>query len=480
MEPIKIAEILQVTEGELLQGDKDKWITKISTDSRQITQGDLFIALKGDKFDGHDFIEEVIKKGTGALIISKNTPPIPNSQFPIPIIKVKDTLIALGKIAAYYRQKFKIPIIAITGSNGKTTTKEMAWQLLSQKFNTLKSKSSFNNAIGLPLTLLELKNVTQSAILEIGMNHVGEIKYLSEIAKPTIAIITNIGESHIGSLKTKENIAKEKAQILETLPDEGISILNRDDDYLNRIKCKGKLITYGIRNSADINAQNLHQDINGINFTLKISSTFRKPQLVEDISPNKFGHPMNNTYKVTIPILGLHNVYNVLGATAIAYAIGLNFDQIKDAYKDFKTPYGRMELNSHGKIRIINDSYNANPASMKAALETLRQIHTNGRKILIMGDMLELGELSEDFHRAIGKEIIRNGVNVLFTIGDDAALSSDEAYKVGLEVYKCDSNDEIISKLKSMLIANDMVLVKGSRRMKLEEVVEGIIADCEL
>lgn len=480
MEIIKISEILQSTEGELICGDKDKWITKISTDSRQIAQGDLFIALKGDRFDGHDFIEEVIKKGAGALIISKNIPSITDYRLSVTVIKVNDTLIALGKIAADYRQKFEIPIIAITGSNGKTTTKEMAWRLLSQKFNTLKSTSSFNNAIGLPLTLLELKNTIQSAVVEIGMNQPGEIKCLTQITKPTVALITNIGESHIGHLKTLENIAREKAQILEAVKDKGIAILNRDDDYSNRIKFKGKLITYGIRNLADINAQDLQQDINGIKFTLKISSTLRKPQLVEDISPNKFGHPMNNNYKVTIPILGLHNVYNVLGATAIAYAVGLKFEEIKDAYQDFKTLYGRMELSSYGKIKIINDAYNANPTSMKAALETLNRIHTEGRKILVMGDMLELGNLSDFFHRTIAKEIITNGVNVLFTTGKSAALSADEAHKVGLEVYKCGSNDEIISKLKSILRAKDVVLVKGSRRMKLEEVVEGIIADCGL
>ncbi|MEW6097311.1 MAG: UDP-N-acetylmuramoyl-tripeptide--D-alanyl-D-alanine ligase [bacterium] len=453
MEPIKIDEILQAIEGELLQGDKDKWIAKISTDSRQITQGDLFIALKGDRFDGHDFVEEVIKKEAGALVISKDIQPVTSYQLPITIIKVRDTLIALGKIAAYYRQKFEIPIVAITGSNGKTTTKEMAWQLISQKLNTLKCKGSFNNAIGLPLTLLELKNTTQSAVVEIGMNQVGEIKYLATIAKPTVALITNIGESHIGYLKTKENIANEKAQILDAVKDKGIAILNLDDDYSNRMKFKGRLITYGIRNSADINAQDIHQDINGIKFTLILA---------------------NNHYKLAIPILGLHNVYNVLGATAIAYALGLNFDEIKDAYKDFKTPYGRMELRSHGKIKIINDAYNANPTSMKAAVQTLNQIHTKGRKILVMGDMLELGELSESFHRAIAKEIVTNGVDVLFTIGENASLTSDEAHKVGLEVYKCDSNEEIVSKLKSMLKAGDSVLVKGSRRMKLEEVVEAL------
>jgi len=451
MEPIKIDEIVQAIQGKLLQGDKDKWISRISTDSRQIRQGDLFIALKGERFDGHDFIEEVIKKEAGALVISKNIPLIINYQLPIPIIKVKDTLIALGNIAAYYRQKFNIPIIAITGSNGKTTTKEMAWQLLSQKFNTIKCKGSFNNAIGLPLTLLELKNTTQAAVVEIGMNHVGEIKYLAEIAKPTIALITNVGESHIGYLKTRENIAKEKAQILDAVKDKGIAILNCDDEYLNRMKFKGKLITYGIHNSADINAQDIYQDIDGIRFTLIWA---------------------NNKHKLTIPILGLHNVYNVLAATAIAYAVGLDFEEIKDAYREFKTPNSRMELSLYGKIKIINDAYNANPTSMKAALQTLNQIHTYGRKILVMGDMLELGDLSESFHRAIVKEIVASGVNILFTIGENASLSSDEAHKVGLEVYKCSSNDEIISKLKSMLKGEDVVLVKGSRKMRLEQVVK--------
>lgn len=446
MEPIKIDEILDVSEGKLLYGNKDAWINKISTDSRQIKKGDLFIALKGDRFDGHDFIQEVIKKGASGIIISKDVPPITG----ITSIKVKDTLIALGKIAAYYRQKFKIPIIAITGSTGKTTTKELSARLLSERFNTLKCEGSFNNAIGVPLTLLELENTTQAAVIEIGMNHPGEIKYLTNIAKPTIALITNIGEAHIGYLKTKENIVKEKLQILQYAD---IAILNWDDEYLNRVNFNGKIITYGIHNLADINAQNLHQDINGIRFTLKIR---------------------DKTYKLSIPILGLHNVYNVLGATAIAYALGMSFEEIKDSYLEFKTPYGRMELISYGKIRIINDAYNANPISMKAALQTLKQIPITGRRILVMGDMLELGDLSESFHKAIANEIVTGGINILFTVGENASFTADEAFKQGIEVYKCNSTNEIVSKLKKIIAKDDILLVKGSRRMKLEEVVKGI------
>ncbi|MEW6621444.1 MAG: UDP-N-acetylmuramoyl-tripeptide--D-alanyl-D-alanine ligase [bacterium] len=447
MEPIKVDEILQATKGKLLSGNKDTWIPDISTDSRQIREGDLFIALKGDKFDGHNFIEEVMQKQASGLIISKEIP-ITDYRLPITIIKVTDTLVALGKIAAYYRQKFKIPVVAITGSNGKTTTKEMAATLLAKKFNTLRSKSSFNNAIGVPLTLFELNKTTQAVVLEIGMNHPGEIKYLSEIANQTAALITNIGESHIGYLKTKENIASEKMKILEPA---GIAILNRDDVYLSKIKFNGKLITYGIHNEADITAQNLHQNMNGVEFTL------------------------NNRYHLSIPILGRHNVYNILAATAIAYALGLTFEEIEKGYGELKTPYGRMELSSlPGGTKIINDAYNANPTSMKCALETLSQIQTDGQKILVMGDMLELGDLSQSFHQTTGKEIANYGINILFTIGDNASLSADEACRRGVEVYKCGSNDEIISKLKKLIQLEDIILVKGSRRMKLEEVVEGL------
>lgn len=446
MEPIKIDEILQTTKGDLVCGNINQWIIKISTDSRQTTEGDLFIAIKGERFDGHNFIDEVIKKGACGIIISQDIKP----DLSVTTIKVKDTLIALGKIAAAYRQKFNIPIIAVTGSNGKTTTKEMIGHLLSQKFNTLRSRSSFNNAIGLPMTLLELNNTTQSAVVEIGMNQIGEIKNLAQIAMPTMAIITNIGESHIGYLKTKENIAREKTQLLEVLPKEGIAILNNDDEYLSNIKFNGKLITYGIRRKSDMTAQNLYQDTNGIRFTI------------------------NNTYELKIPILGLQNVYNALGAVVVACELGLNFDQIKDAFLDFKAPYGRMELSSYRDVKIINDAYNANPSSVKVALETLSQIPAKGRKILVMGDMLELGELSERFHRAIAKEIISHGVNILVTIGENAGWTAAESLKQGIEVYRCDSNDEIISKLKGMIKEGDVVLVKGSRRMKLEEVVEGL------
>jgi len=446
MEPIKIDEILQSTNGELICGDRNKWITKISIDSRKLTPGDLFIAIKGDRFDGHNFIEEVIKKGAGAIIVSKDIKP----DLPATTLKVNDTLIALGKIAAYYRQKFKIPLVAITGSNGKTTTKEMLAHLLSKKFTTLKSQGSFNNAVGLPLTLLELNNTIQSAIVEVGMNQVGEIKYLAHLAKPNIAIITNIGHSHIGYLKTKENIAKEKSQLLSALPKNGIAILNQDDEYLTKIKFNGRVITYSLGNQADFIAKDLQQNTNRIEFTI------------------------NNTYKIRIPILGLHNVSNALAAVAAAYELGLNFDQIKEAFLDFKTPYGRMELNSFAGVKIINDAYNANPNSLKAALETLNQIQTKGRKILVLGDMLELGEFSEFFHRVMAKEIIDKGINILVTIGEGARLTGDETAKQGIEVYNCNSNEEIISKLKTMVKEEDIVLIKGSRRMKLEEVVEGL------
>jgi UDP-N-acetylmuramoyl-tripeptide--D-alanyl-D-alanine ligase len=449
MEVIKIDEILNVTQGTLIQGDKNLSINRISTDSRKIEKGDLFIALKGNRFDGHDFIDEVIKKGASGILISKDI--VTSYQLPVTSIRVKDTLIALGKIAAYYRQKFNIPISAITGSNGKTTTKEMAWCLLSQKFNTLKCHGSFNNAVGVPLTLLELNNTTQAAVIELGMNQPGEIEYLTNIAKPQIALITNIGESHIGYLKSRENIAKEKLQILQFAK---IAILNYDDEYLNKAKFDGKIITFGLHNFADITAQNLYQDIDGIKFNLKIAG---------------------KEYNLKIPILGLHNVYNILGAIAIAYALGVNFEEIQEALKKLKTPYGRMELISAKGIKIINDTYNANPTSLKAAIKTLNQIHTHGRKILVMGDMLELGNFSKSFHTAIAKEIIANKIDILFTVGDYASYTLDEACKEGVEVYKCNSNDEIVAKLKKIINKDDIILVKGSRRMKLEEVVEGII-----
>ncbi|MFH1562403.1 MAG: UDP-N-acetylmuramoyl-tripeptide--D-alanyl-D-alanine ligase [Nitrospirota bacterium] len=462
MEPLRVNEILEATGGELLQGDKDTRICGISTDSRKIARGDLFIALKGDRFDGHNFIDEVINQGASGILISKFE--IRNSKFeiPIPIIKVKDTLIALGKIAVDYRQKFRIPIIAITGSNGKTTTKEMAWTLLSKKFNTLKSKGSFNNAIGLPLTLLELNNTTQAAVVEMGMNQVGEIKYLAQIAKPTIGLITNIGESHLGHLNSRANIAGEKAQLLEAVAKNGIGILNSDDYYSNRIKFKGKKITFGIRHQADITASDITQDINGIKFKIyKSYKTYRSYRTYK-------------SYSVTVPILGLHNVYNVLGATAIALAAGIDWKLIKDAYQELKTPYGRMELHSCGNVKVINDAYNANPTSMKAALETLDQIQTNGRKIFVMGDMLELGDFTKSFHQSVVKKAIETGVNILFTLGEDAGRAAKDAGSQGIKVYQCETNEEIITKLKKILVPQDIILIKGSRRMKLEEVVEGL------
>ncbi|MFH1097463.1 MAG: UDP-N-acetylmuramoyl-tripeptide--D-alanyl-D-alanine ligase [Candidatus Desantisbacteria bacterium] len=453
MLPISVNEILIATEGELVCGDRE-WLLEagVSTDSRGILSEQLFIALKGENFDGHKFIGQVIDRGAGGVIFSDE---VGIGQIPC-AIKVKDTLAALGHLAAYYRSKFNIPIIGITGSNGKTTTKEMLGDVLSKQWTVLRNKKNFNNAIGLPLTLLELDNSAQFCVAEMGMNHPGEIAYLANIANPGIGVITNVSESHIGHFEDKKAIAMAKFELIEAMGGGGIAILNADDPFVVRMagQYKGRVVFFGLNSNADVFATGIKEDDSGIRFRVSLND--------------------GKYEEIFMPIHGRHNVYNALAVCGVLVALGLDLSLAASGLEGFKLPDSRMEIiESHG-LRIINDAYNANPGSMKAALSTLSGIACSGRRIVVMGDMLELGKWSEELHRDVGMYISDAGIDVLVTVGQNSAFAASEAKDRGVKTFACQDHAEAIHILKAMIKSGDVVLIKGSRGMRMEEAVQAL------
>jgi len=455
----KLNEILEWTGGELLNSKGSlQSFDHIGIDSRTTRAGDLFIAIQGKRFDGHNFINSAFSKGAKGVLVSKTTEDI--SRFSksdkFVLIKVKDTLEALQNIATHHRRKFKLKVVAVTGSNGKTTTKDLIAHILQKKYSVLKSIGNFNNQIGLPLNLLRIKEDHQIAVLELGMSALEEIRLLSELARPQIGVITNVSPVHLQSLGSFENVAKAKAELIESLDKEAVVILNNDDPYVIQMKNKvrGKILTFGIKEKADFQAQDIcHTDFPNLSFKI------------------------NNGINIFLPLLGNHNVYNALAACAVARSLGLSWDFIRGALVDFLTPAMRMEFKQIGNFNVINDAYNANPHSMRAAIDTLLNLKTKGKKILVLGDMLELGDFSFSSHQELGRDIAVSGIDYLLTVGDSSRLTAKGAIQSGMacsHIFHCNSVREALLILKGIAQAEDVVLIKGSRAMALERIVEGV------
>ena len=447
----KISELIKATGGRLLSGEGDS-LSGVSIDSRTIREGDLFIAIKGNRFDGHDFIREVLKKRAGAVIIDKFKEGIYKSTN-IPVIKVSDTIKALGDIAAFRRKTFNLPTIGITGSNGKTTTKEMIAWILKDEFRVLKNPGTQNNQIGLPMTMLKLNKNFDIVVLEMGTNHFGEIGYLTKIVRPTIGIINNIGLAHLEFLNNLEGVYREKSALVNNLISPSIAILNMDDRFLRRnSRDKNKfVIGFGIENNADYNA----------------SKIIRKKGSIEFL--------VNSRYRIELNTIGISNIYNALAAISVARLFGLDYNIIVRRLSDFKFPASRLAFITTGNINFIDDTYNSNPASLEQALDTLDNLKIKGRKIFVMGDMLELGDGQDYMHRMAGGEIAKV-CDILITVGKLTRLASQKALQSGLgvhSVYNCNCSKEaraiLLKRVKPN--KNDVVLVKGSRLMRMEEVI---------
>lgn len=426
-------------------------IASVVTDSRAVTPGCVFVAIKGERVDGHDFAAGAYQAGAAIVIAEHSVDGVPADRTVV-VPDIRDAMIAMG---ANYRSGFHPIVLGITGSVGKTTTKEFSGAVFSAFGETLKTEGNQNNEIGMPNTLFRLSESTRYAVVEMGMQGEGEIRKLTVAAKPDAAVITKIAPAHIESLGSMENILRAKMEICSGLPFGAPLILNGDDEWLLRAQVpEGIRAVYaGIENPlCEVRGVELRRRGNGQKFA------------IED---KQFGR-----YEAYIPTLGRHNVANALLAYTAATRLGLNAGHCAAALAGYVTSGMRQNIVHRGGVTFIEDCYNANPDSMQAALAILSEMDTQGRRMAVLGDMLELGKVSESAHRELGRQAARAGVQLLLTVGPLAALAAAEAGKLGVESYACESNAQAAEKLRQQAQAGDTVLVKGSRGVKLEEMLE--------
>lgn len=453
MKKFTAGEIAAAVSGELIQGDPATVFTRVSTDTRQITAGDLFVALVGERFDAHEFVGQAISGEAAGLIVSRR---VVLESWPGPVILVSDTLLALQELARHNRRSFAGLVIGVTGSNGKTTTKDMIFSVLAQKCATLKTEGNFNNHIGLPLTMLQLDDSYGAAVLEMGMRGLGEIDMLAGLALPSGAVITNIGETHLERLRTVANIAKAKGEILEHIDPLGFAVLNGDDPEVRRQakRCRGAVIYYGTGEDSDIRAANITVNSGKAGYTA--------------ITPA-------GSIEINLPVPGRHNVPNSMAAIGVGLKAGMTLNQIKKGLEETRLTSMRLEIIEKNGLTVINDSYNANPASAKAALQILADLGRDRRKVAILGDMYELGRRTVEGHQEVGAAAAEIKVDVLITVGK---LAGEIAFGAALtdeppvEVISLSTNAEVKKYLAKIITPGDVVLVKGSRGVKLEEIVE--------
>ena len=418
-------------------------IKGIATDSREIQSGDLYIAIKGEKVDGHSFLNQVFENGALAALVSDINDQVHGNQ-----IQVRDTIESIGKIATEWRRQFNIPIIGITGSNGKTSTKELLRHILSSKFDIHATEGNYNTSIGLPLTLLQLNAFHGASILEMGANRAGDIEILAKIANPNFGLITNIAPAHLEGFGSIEAVAKTKAAIFENLGN-GIAFVNAADRRVKDIALKGDSISFGLNPDCDYPAD-LHYEEDGT-ITLTIN-TEEIPTLSSNLSFAK----------------------NIIACCAIARELDVEWEAIKDRISNFSPPKGRCEVKNNGSNIIIDDTYNANLESTLAAIDYLSAFSGQGKKVFIFGDMLELGDVSREQHIAIGKKCDEMELSAVLTYGKETIATSKSIKKVKINQH-FDSKEELIDFLQKIITSNDKILIKGSRGMRMETIIQGIM-----
>ena len=442
MEKVTIQNLIEVANANIIQGDRTLEIKNLNIDTRTLEKGQIFLAIES----GNNYMETAFQKGAIAAIIEKSPDKELLQKYPnVTVIQVENSIKALQQLAKYKREKYNIPVIAITGSVGKTSTKDIIAKVVSQKYKTLKTEGNLNNHIGVPLTIMRLED-HEAMVVEMGMNHFGEISVLTNIAKPTIAVITNIGTSHIGILGSRENILKAKLEILEGLMPNGKIIINNDNDLLNKWnEIEKKAITYGIENKSDIMAQNIKQTNNESTFTLEGN-------------------------KIKVPVGGTHFIYNALAAIAVGKELNIPIEKIAEGIINLELTKKRMETKKINGCTIICDYYNASYESTKYALEYLKNTNSK-RKIAILGDMLELGEFSKELHEKVGKEV---QADILITVGKEAQNIAKTAINAK-QIYTYNSNKEAAFKLKEIMQNEDAILLKASNGMKFGEILEMVV-----
>lgn len=453
-----LRDVLKATSGTLLSGSPETIFYGISTDSRSLKMGNLFIALRGEQFDGHDYADAVFSKGAAGILIhdeEKISRTLADQDHVV--MKVADTLSALGDLAHAWRNKFSIPVIALTGSSGKTTTKEMIASIIGRKKNVLKTEGNLNNLIGLPQTIFHLNNQHETVVLEMGTNARGEIKRLAQIAEPTIGLITNIGPAHLEGLGTMAAVREEKSDLFLNMSPPAIAVINLDDEAVAVAseKWRGGKVTFSMSPNADVTVKDIERNgAKGTRFNLIIRG---------------------NIQKTDMKITGLHHVYNAMAAAAVAVAANVDFPTISEGLAEFRPFSGRMEIvRLNNGAFVLDDSYNANPASVREALMTLKDLKTNHNGFVYFGDMLELGTEAEEMHRKIGMLIATIGVKALFLKGDFSKIIAAAAMEGGMtpdNIFFLSDEEKGTDYLKKHLKKGDWVLVKGSRRMRMEEFV---------
>ncbi|MFC1594001.1 UDP-N-acetylmuramoyl-tripeptide--D-alanyl-D-alanine ligase [Candidatus Omnitrophota bacterium] len=449
-----VKELLQATGGTLLQGDCTKSIKGISTDSRTIRRRELFIPLIGDNFDGHRFIATAQRKAASGVMTQKRIPRGLPKDFIV--IKVDDTLKALGDIARFHRKRFSIKVIAITGSNGKTTTKDMVASILKKRYNVLKTEGTKNNQIGVPLTLLRLRKHHDVAVLELGTNQQGEIKQLASICLPDSGVITNIGLSHIEFLKNAQGVYREKIDLFKSMRKGSQIVFNYDDPLLKKAKSlfrnRHALHTFGYSDGCD----------------------FQVTKVIKNASVISF--QMNKRTRIDLKTTAAHNIYNALAAICCARIMKVGYETIYNALRSFTFPAGRFTKAYVNGVTVIDDTYNSNPASLQSAIDALAA-YRQGRKVLVCADMLELGRSAKKLHFDIGKRVAVSGIDMLVTVGNLSRLIAEGARTCNssaMKIYHCCSHKDALDRLSGRLGNNDAILVKGSRSMHMEKVIDAL------
>jgi UDP-N-acetylmuramoyl-tripeptide--D-alanyl-D-alanine ligase len=451
MNPLSLSQIAQFAGGSLAQGDGNISVPRISTDSRTLKQGELFVALRGENLDGHRFLEAAVKAGAAGAIVDGGW----NGDLPagFGLIRVPETLLAYQNLAANYRRSLSLKVLAITGSNGKTTTKDFAASVLSRKFRITKTEGNFNNHVGLPRTILEATSQDEIGVWEIGMNHPGEIGALAKLAAPDVVIITNVGIAHIEFMGSLEAIAREKGALAEAVNPDGTVILNADDAYSKEIAARthAKVIFAGTT-GGELHASDVTQSTDGLEFTI-LEGAHRSRAL--------------------LPVPGLHMVQNAMLAVAAGRVFGISLEECAAGLASAPLTKARLQIKQIRGVQFIDDSYNANPDSVKAALRTLVELDADGKRVAVLGEMRELGEESERGHREVGETAAALGVDRIIAIGDVAGVIAEAAEHAGLKNSAIvRSTAEAAELLDEIVAPGDLVLVKGSRLARTEDVME--------
>lgn len=467
MKEIRVLDIIRECNGKLLCGDENTVCSSFSKDTRTINKGDTYLGIKGETFNGSLMYKEAFEKGASVCIVDDvdiSQEDIENYNDKV-IIKVENTIRALQDLATYKRSLYDIPVIGITGSVGKTSTKDIIASVVGKKYKVLKTEGNLNNEIGMPLTILKLDD-HEALVLEMGTDKFGDLGLLTSIAKPTICVFTIIGTSHIANFGSRENILKGKLEMLEGITEDKVIVMNNDNDLLHEWLLSNKdryinngysVLTYGIDNQSDYVAENISLEEFGSKYELNIN---------------------DEKYCIDIPVGGRHFVYNSLAAISIGRHLNISMENIIDGIKEFELTKMRMDIEKlPNNVIVINDTYNASYDSMKSGLDYLSKINKN-KKIAILGNMLELGKYSEDLHRKVGKCVADNNIDILITVGREAKYIADEAIKNGIKescVYVSENSNEVCNVIKEKInIVNSAILVKASRVMRLEEIVRYI------